>query len=135
MLRRVRVVVIWLALAFIAAASIGSATWMIREASHREVAYKQFASDSTQADANRARVDEQRSCGPLTAQARAKCDAEEYYAAHQAQHDDADLEAQRTTAIWTKYLGIAGIAGTAFGLIGVALVLLTFMEQRKTSRA
>ena len=38
-------------------------------------------------------------------------------------------------AIWTRYMGAAAIIGTAFGLFGVALLLLTFMEQRRTSRA
>jgi hypothetical protein len=135
MLRRVGAVLVWVALAIIAAASIGAGAYMIYAANSSEVSYKQFASDSAKADSQRANINKQRSCGPLPTQARAKCEAEEYYSAHQAEHDDRDLEAQRTTAIWTRYLGIAGIVGTAFGLLGVVLVLLTFAEQRKTSRA
>jgi hypothetical protein len=122
-----------MALAIIAAASIGSAAWMIWSANGREIAYKQAAHNSREADAKRAHIAIQGSCGPLTTQARAKCEADQYYAAHQAQHDDADLEAQQTTAVWTRYLGIAGIAGTAFGLIGVLLVLLTFRENRRAA--
>jgi hypothetical protein len=135
MWRRVKAILVWAALVIIAAVSVGSAAWMIYEANSSEIAYKQFAHNGAKADAERANKYIKGKCGPLAPPDRAKCEAEEYYAAHQAQHDDRDLEAQRTTAVWTRYLGIAGIVGTAFGLLGVALVLFTFREQRKTSRA
>lgn len=135
MWRRIRAFVVWAALIVVAAVSIGGAAWMIRDANRSEVAYKQLSKDSAKTDAQRANINKIRDCGPLAPPTRAKCEAEEDYAAHQAQHDDRDLEAQRTTAVWTRNLGIAGIIGTAFGLLGVALVLLTFMDQRRTSRA
>jgi hypothetical protein len=135
MLPRAKAFVVWAALAIITAVSVGTAAWMIFDANRSEVAYKQFAKKAADAAAKRSNEDKERSCTPLAAPARAKCEADIDYAAHQAEHDDRDLEAQRTTAIWTRYLGIAGIIGTAFGLLGVALVLFTFREQRKTSRA
>jgi hypothetical protein len=126
---------VWLALLFIAASSIGFAAGMLYKAERSEVSYKQYALNNANADAKRAREYEERNCRPLSPPARDKCVNEQEYAAHQAEHDDRDLEAQRTTAVWTHYLGVAGIVGTAFGLLGVALVLFTFREQRKTSRA
>lgn len=135
MWRRIAAIVVWASLAAIAVTSIGSAAWMILSANGREASYKQYAKDSANTDAERSRVNVESGCGPLSAQTRAKCEAEEYYSAHQAQHDDADLEAQRTTAVWTSYLGIAGIIGTAFGLLGVVLVLLTFRENKRAADA
>lgn len=55
--------------------------------------------------------------------------------ARQGRDRQFDLEAQMSVAVWTRYMGIAAISGTAFGIVGVALVLLTFMEQRQTTRA
>jgi hypothetical protein len=126
---------IWAALIIIAAGSTGFAGGMLFKAERSEVLYKQYALNSANADTKRAHEYEERNCRPLLPAAREKCVNEQEYAAHQAEHDDRDLEAQQTTAVWTHYLGVAGVLGTAFGLLGVALVLFTFREQRKTSRA
>jgi hypothetical protein len=85
--------------------------------------------------ANRADVNKESRCSPLPAEARADCEAKEDESARQAEHDEHDLAAQRATAIWTRYMGAAAILGTAFGIFGIALVLLTFWENRRAAEA
>lgn len=44
-----------------------------------------------------------------------------------------DLEAQRTTAIWTAFMGAAALLGMAVSIIGVGLVFITFREARRSN--
>ncbi|UUL82233.1 hypothetical protein [Sphingomonas qomolangmaensis] len=46
-------------------------------------------------------------------------------------HDAADLVAQQRSALWTSIMGIAALIGMALSALGVALVWITFREQRR----
>jgi hypothetical protein len=54
-------------------------------------------------------------------------------AAEQA-HEEHDLAAQRQTAWWTKWMGLAAIVGVIASLVGVGLVWFTFRETRAATR-
>jgi hypothetical protein len=58
-----------------------------------------------------------------------------YETARNAQHDERDLETQKATAIWTQYMAYAAIGGTAFGIIGISLVLGTFVQNKRSADA
>lgn len=90
---------------------------------------------ATQEAYDRAYVQVQRECAPLPPPRQVECvqQIQNSYESDRRQIDD--LHTQRITANWTGLMGVAAIAGTTFGIIGVTLVLLTFMEQRQTSRA
>ena len=48
----------------------------------------------------------------------------------QYRHDEADLVAQQTSALWTGVMGIAALIGMALSAVGVALVFFTFRETK-----
>jgi hypothetical protein len=51
------------------------------------------------------------------------------------QRDTVALGAQTSAAVWTKYAAIAAVLGSAFGVIGVALVLATFRQAKRSADA
>jgi hypothetical protein len=50
---------------------------------------------------------------------------------HQSEHDQADLVAQRKSALWTEIMGIAALIGMGLSVVGVVLVWITFRETRR----
>jgi len=126
---------IGIALAFAAVVPASYGFLLIHWANAREEASQQAAKADAEAYTQHSDIAVERRCRPLPAAERYKCTTEEESAANQGRHDAYDLEAQRESAIWMRYTGIATILGTAFGLLGIAGVLATFAEQRKTTRA
>ncbi len=49
----------------------------------------------------------------------------------QAEHDQADLIAQRKAALWTSIMGIAALLGMGLSVVGVVVVWFTFRETRR----
>lgn len=50
------------------------------------------------------------------------------------QHNETDLVAQQTSALWTSIMGIAAVIGMALSVVGVYLVWTTFHETKRTNR-
>ena len=69
----------------------------------------------------------------LSPAAKHDCIHEAADTAREGQHDERDLEAQLVTSVWTHYMGLAAIGGTAFGIIGIFLVLATFRETKRSA--
>jgi hypothetical protein len=63
-----------------------------------------------------------------------QCTYEAHNTAAQQAHEQRDLAAQRQSALWTKWMGLAAIVGVLASLVGVALVWFTFRETRKGTR-
>lgn len=112
-----------------AAVPIGGGIWLYSEATGKQSAAEQQSKSQSQAGD----IEIQRECALLPAKEQPNCANEGRRAANQAKHDIADLEAQRVTAIWTHYMGVAAIVGTAFGLLGIILVMFTFWENRRAA--
>jgi hypothetical protein len=111
------------------------AVFAINLANSDQMAVELEQNGKATAYANRANINKESRCGPLAEKARADCEAQEDEAVSQAQHDEYDLAAQKATAIWTRYMGAAAILGTAFGIFGIVLVLLTFWENKRAADA
>jgi len=99
-----------------------------------ERTYKIEAAEASDQAADRARVQVGRDCAPLAPMAKNKCEAEVSNAYRSYRKETRDLEAQRTTALWTAYMGGAALLGMAVSIIGVLLVYLTFAETRAGTR-
>jgi hypothetical protein len=75
-------------------------------------------------------------CRALPAARAEPCVQTAYNAAEQQYREEYNLAAQETAAWWTKITGLAAIcAGVVVSGIGTFLLLLTFWQTRKTSRA
>ncbi|MCF2514431.1 hypothetical protein LVY65_05040 [Sphingomonas sp. G124] len=120
---------------FAAAVPIGGAIMMVNYANREQISAELEASGNANSYSNRANMAKEDRCLPLATSARAECEAKEDDAARQARHDEYDLAAQRATAIWTRYMGFAAIFGTAFGMLGIVLVLATFRANKRSADA
>lgn len=74
-------------------------------------------------------------CLALTPSRRTDCITNEREASYEGQRKERDLEAQRVMAVWTRTIGIATIAGMAFGVFGLSLIFVTFRETRRAADA
>ncbi|RVQ67029.1 hypothetical protein EKN06_08820 [Croceicoccus ponticola] len=64
---------------------------------------------------------------------RVDCENSAYQQAEATEREIEDLKAQQIMALWTRYMGLAAIVGTTFGILGVGLVFVTFQETRRTA--
>jgi hypothetical protein len=124
-----------IAIAFATTIPSAGAFWLIHAANVEVATSHQEAETSAKTYTDHSDVAKERRCGPLAAADRYKCVIEEESAANQGRHDAYDLEAQQVSAVWTRYTGLAAILGTAFGVLGVTLVLLTFWENKRAADA
>jgi hypothetical protein len=120
-------------LALAALAVIGFAGWMIYKGATLERLYQKEAGKAADQAADRARVQMQRDCAPLPPQQKNKCDAEVSNTYRSYRKETRDLEAQRTTALWTAFMGAAALLGMAVSIIGVGLVYITFRATRQSN--
>lgn len=111
------------------------AIFAINRANDEQTSLELERSGNANSYAHSANVNKEIRCGPLSEQARTDCEAKEDDAARQAEYDERDLLAQQATAIWTRYMGAAAILGTAFGILGIVLVLATFWENKRAADA
>jgi hypothetical protein len=114
---------------------IGGAVWLIDQAENRQTAYEEQARSNARTFSHLAGPRTEDRCRSLAEPARGNCAIEQARIARSFQRDEFNLEAQRTTAIWTKYMGIAAILGTGFGVVGLALVLATFRQNKRSADA
>lgn len=116
-----------------ALAALGTAGAMIFEGLKLQHLYQVEATKSSNQAADRGRIQMQRECAPLATPAKEKCENEigDTYRAYR--HDTRDLEAQRTSAIWTAFMGAAALLGMAVSIIGVILVYITFNATRQAN--
>lgn len=135
MLRGNRGVFLALGIVFSALLGLGGGFILLNSATQEEALVEQQTNAKTNAYANRAEVAKERRCRGLPAKSQFQCVREENQAARDGRHNEYDLKAQRMTAIWTRYMGIAAIAGTGFGIIGIALILATFHQNRRSADA
>ena len=114
---------------------LGGASFLLTNTARQQASIEQKADAKAYAYAHRANVTKEGRCRPLAAPSRFECEQEENQTAREGQHNEYDLKAQQVTAIWTRAMGIAAIAGTGFGIIGVTLVLGTFWENKRAADA
>lgn len=122
-----------LGLVLAAAIGLGGAGYLIYSGITLEDSYQRETKAETRAYSQRAHEAIEGRCRRLPAPRQYECIAEEREAARKGQHDKRDLEAQQVTATWTRYMGIAAIAGTGFGILGIALVLATFWTNKQAA--
>jgi hypothetical protein len=120
---------------FLTLASVFLAYGLIANAERLDSSYEHQSKVQADAYGNGARIRIQRDCVRLVAEERDKCARVIVDTAREAQHNQYDLIAQRSTANWTRHMGIAAIFGTAFGIIGVGLVLATFYQNKRSADA
>lgn len=120
---------------FSAVGGLGAAAALIYSAGQLEGSYEREAKAKANAYSERADIAIAYRCSLLSPPAKQECVREERQAAREGNHDEYDLQAQLVTSVWTKYMGIAAISGTAFGIIGVALVLFTFWQSKRSADA
>lgn len=125
------------AIIFVIAAAIAFSlgALLIEQATRLQALIEQEADQKSAAYAQRARVRIERYCVRLSPVAKYQCIHEATQSAREGEHDERDLEAQLVTSVWTHYMGYAAIGGTAFGIIGMFLVLFTFRENRRAADA
>lgn len=111
----------------------GTAYWLISEANQLQRIYQQEAKAEADRYTSNADIAAESRCLSLPPQAQRQCQAEESDATRQGRRDEYDLEAQRTMAVWTRYMGIAAIIGMAVGIFGVGLIFVTFRETRRAA--
>jgi len=114
------------ALGLVGAPVIILAWWLISSATNSQAVIEQEAAEKTAAYAENASAHVQRYCARLAPADQYSCVREAIEATNKAAHDERDLEAQLVTSVWTHYMGLAAIGGTAFGIIGIFLVFATF---------
>lgn len=112
-----------------AAAAFAVAALLIDSASDVQLRHEKAAQGHAQNYADHAAKELQR-CITLSPESRAQCENNAIEARREGQRNEYDLEAQRITATWTQYMGIAAIIGIAVSIIGVGLVWTTFAETR-----
>jgi hypothetical protein len=80
-----------------------------------------------------------RDCGVLAPEAQKACLTRGGYDArlqmYANERDEADLVAQRKSALWTSITGLCALIGMGLSAIGVWLVWTTFRETRRTANA
>ncbi len=118
-----------------ASLAIGGAIVLVGKADQAQSLIEQKAREKTDAYAQRARITIQRYCPRLTSLKQDECVQQAAETARKGEHDERDLEAQLVTSVWTHYMGLAAIGGTAFGIIGVLLILGTFRENKRSADA
>lgn len=133
MLRGDRGIFLAIGIVFAAVIGLGGSTILLSLATQEEASVNKEFQAKASAYANRAKVGIERRCRALPPQSHFQCVREENQAARDGRHNESDLKAQRLTAIWTRYMGIAAIAGTGFGIIGIALILATFRENKRAA--
>ena len=112
-------------------AVLGAAGWLINKGLSLQRGYERETAIAANQAANRARVQMHDQCAPLPAQAKEKCADEIGDAYRDYRHETRDLEAQRTSALWTAFMGAAALLGMAVSIIGVGLVWITFNATRR----
>ena len=121
-----------IALAFF---SVGTTAWLVSSANELQLGYQQHAKTGADGYTNRANIAAESRCLVLSPEAASGCIREEREAARQGRRDEYDLEAQRTMAVWTQYMGIAAIVGMGVGIFGIGLIFVTFRETRRAAEA
>jgi hypothetical protein len=121
-------------LAAVALAAVVGALLLITSTHRNHVSIAQQAEARANAYTDQARIAVEGGCRRLSVEGRPDCINQAYEAAREGQRKEYDLEAQLVTSAWTRAMGIAAIYGTAFGVIGVGLVWLTFWEARSQTR-
>ena len=120
-----------LALAFLA---IGYA---VIHGLEEQAIYEQEARNAHAVYSQNASAEVKRSCAAVPSPERASCLKQASYENANDQNDNrreyADLVAQRTSALWTKIMGIAALVGMGLSAVGVVLVWTTFNETRKAN--
>jgi hypothetical protein len=124
-----------IAFGLVAASALGAGGWVISEATESQTLIEQEAAQKAAAYAYRARIRIERDCVRLSSAEKHECVHEAAEAARKGAHDERNLEAQLVTSVWTHYMGLAAIGGTAFGIIGIFLVLGTFRENKRVADA
>jgi hypothetical protein len=122
-------------LALAAGAVLIVAGWSISKGLSLQNGYQVEADKASNQAASRGRVEMKNQCGPLTTPAKEKCKSEIGDTYRSYRHETRDLAAQRTSAIWMMFAGIAALIGMPVGIIGAWALIWTFFEQRRTSRA
>jgi hypothetical protein len=120
-------------LSLAAFAALSSAAWFIFKGNNLERGYEIEASKASDQAADRARVEMKRDCGSLAAPRKDKCESQIGNAYRSYRKETRDLEAQRTTALWTAYMGAAALLGMAVSIVGVGLVFITFRATREAN--
>ena len=99
--------------------------------------YEQEARDGHTVYSRNSRAQIEHPCFGMAAPKRADCIAEARYQQAERENDNrreyADLVAQRTSALWTKIMGIAALVGMLLSSMGVILVWTTFRETRRAA--
>jgi hypothetical protein len=121
-----------IALALLAA--LGGAG-LLYKATKLQTGYESGATKEAKYYADAAHIKIERRCVPLAAPEEAKCRSEEREAAREGQRREYDLEAQRVTANWTRYMAYAAIVGMVVGIFGIGLIFVTFRETRSAASA
>ncbi len=125
------------AIALAALAAIGLLTFsysQYREAAAVQSLIERQASNQTQIEGEAARREGQRCTEIIPTTERIDCEYRAKEGGKASRRAIRDLEAQKVMALWTRYMGLAAIIGTAVGVIGIGLVFVTFYEARKANR-
>lgn len=107
--------------------------FLIYRALELQRTYQIEARESAYRGSDRASIKVDRNCVGLAPTPKAKCAREIADANRENQRKEYDLEAQRTTAIWTGFMGAAALVGMAFSIIGVGLIFVTFQATRQAN--
>lgn len=109
--------------------------YIYSEADRLTLFYKHQAAQKAEKYAERAREEAQTSCALLPPQYQPECVNQEVEAARPSQRDEYDLQAQLVTAAWTRAMGVAALIAMVAGIVGVALVFITFRETKKAAQS
>jgi len=109
--------------------------FLIVRANLLEATYEHRADQKAGAYADRANIAIESRCRALPATSQPQCVHEEREAARQGARAERELEAQTVTVIWTKYTDISVILGTSAGIVGLALILATFWQNKRSADA
>jgi hypothetical protein len=125
----------WALIGIVGSFAFALAGGMLYRAEIKEAGYLQIGEMNADAAFKRAEAYVIRICAPLRVPDQQRCAADQQAAARQVRREERGLEAQQINATWTRYLGITGILGTSFGMLGLVLVLLTFRENKRSADA
>ena len=118
----------------LAVAGIGYA---VNHGLQQQALYDQEARDAHAEYAKYSRAEIEQSCVALAAPKKAECIRKATPEYEKQENDNrreqADLVAQRTSALWTKIMGLAALIGMALSAVGVWLVKITFDETRNAN--
>lgn len=129
--RRVTAVVI----TAVAVGAFGIGGYIYADAERLTLGYEQAAADKAEKYIEHARVQVQARCALVAPQDKRECVREEVQAARQGEHDEYDLQAQLVTSAWTRAMGMAALIAMVAGIIGVALVFITFRETKRAAQS